>query len=71
MTEAATEKISPSDIEAKLRDVQGQVDAVKDNSRKKAVVGGVVSGVLLLLIIFFLGQRAGKKKSTILEIRRL
>jgi hypothetical protein len=69
MTE--TTKISPADIEAKLRDVQGQVDTVKNDSKKKALIGGAASGVILLLIIFLLGQRAGKRKSTVLEIRRL
>ena len=42
MTE--TTKISPADIEAKLRDVQGQVDTVKNDSKKKALIGGAASG---------------------------
>ena len=66
-----TSRISPSDIEAKLRDVQGQVDSVAGDSKKKAAIGGGVLAVLLLLVIYMMGRNAGKKKSTVLEIRRL
>ncbi len=69
MTE--TTGITPGDIEAKLRDFQGQVDVVAEDSKKKvALVGGVV-GVVLLLLIYVLGRKAGKKQSSVLEIRRL
>ncbi len=66
-----TEKISPSDIEAKFRDVQGQVDTVAEDGKKKALVAGGAVSALLLLIIYVLGRNAGRKKSTVLEIRRL
>ncbi len=66
-----TEKISPSDIEAKFRDVQGQVDTVKDDSKKKVAIGGGAVAAILLLIIYVIGRNAGRKKSTVLEIRRL
>ena len=65
------EKISPADIEAKFREVQGQVETVAEDSKKSAVVGGTVAAVILLALIYILGQRAGRKKSTVLEIRRL
>lgn len=64
-------KISPADIEAKLRDVQGQIETVADDSKKKAAVGGSVVAVIILMLIYILGQRSGKRKSTVLEIRRL
>jgi hypothetical protein len=64
-------KITPADIEAKLRNVQGQVDSVKEDSKKKMTLigGGLVA--LLVLVIYLVGRNAGKKKSTVLEIRRL
>lgn len=66
-----TTKITPADIEAKLRNVQGQVDSVKEDSKKKmGLVGGGLA-VVLLLVIYLIGRNAGKKKSTVLEIRRL
>lgn len=64
-------KITPADIEAKLRNVQGQVDSVKEDSKKKmALIGGGLAA-LLVLVIYLVGRNAGKKKSTVLEIRRL
>jgi hypothetical protein len=63
--------ITPADIEAKFRDIQGQIDGVAEQGRKKAVLAGVVAGVLVLLIVYVLGRRAGKRKSTVVEIRRL
>lgn len=69
MTEATD--ITPADIEAKFRDIQGQVDLVAENSKKRLVVAGSVVAVVLLVVIYLLGQRTGKRKSTVLEIRRL
>jgi len=69
MTEATN--ITPADIEAKFRDIQGQIDVVAEDGKKKAVVAGVAAAVLLLLVMYLMGRRTGKKKSTVLEIRRL
>lgn len=69
MTEAAD--ITPADIEAKFRDIQSQIDVVTDDSKKMVAIGGAVAAVLLVVIVYLLGRRAGKRKSTVLEIRRL
>lgn len=66
-----TTKVTPADLEAKFRDIQGQVDNVTQDGKKKAAVGGSLVAVLLLLVIYTLGRKAGKKKSTVIEIRRL
>ena len=60
MTE--TTPITPADIEAKMRDIQGQVDTVAEDGKKKR---SAVVAILLLLIIYTLGRNAGKKKSTV------
>jgi hypothetical protein len=65
------EKITPADLENKFRDIQGQVDTVAQDSKKKAAVAGTVFAVILLLIIYAMGRNVGKKQSTVLEIRRL
>jgi len=64
-------KITPADLERKLRALQGDVQASVDD--KKPALAGVAAGagVVLLLIFFFLGKRAGKKRSAIVEIRRI
>ena len=69
MTETAG--ITPADIEAKFRDIQGQVDVVAEDGKKKMALAGGVIGIILLLLIYVLGRKAGKKQSSVLEIRRL
>ena len=69
MTETA--KITPSDIESKFRDMQGQIDDVAEDGKKKMAIAGVVAGVILLFVMYRLGRRTGKRNSTVLEIRRL
>lgn len=69
MTETAG--ITPADIEAKFRDIQGQIEVVADDSKKKLVVVGAVAALVLVLVVYVLGRRAGVRKSTVLEIRRL
>ncbi len=66
-----TTKITPADIESKFREIQGQVDTVAEDSKKKMAIAGTVTAIILLTIIYLMGQSSGKKKSTVLEIRRL
>ena len=70
MSETTT-KITPEDLQNKLQgfqdDLQGRVDDKK--STLMAVGGGAV--VVLLLIFFMLGKRSGKKKTTLVEIKRV
>ncbi len=64
-------KITPEDLEGKLRAFQGDVQG-KIESKKNTMLAIGAAGVTLLLIIFFLmGKRSGKKKTTLVEIRRI
>lgn len=65
------DKITSDDIERKLRALQGEVRASVDDKKPAlaAVAGG--AGFALLLLFFFLGRRAGRKKSAVIEIRRI
>ncbi len=69
MTETAG--ITPADIEAKFRDIQGQVEVVAEDSKKKMALGGTAVAVIILLLVYVFGRNAGKKTSSVLEIRRL
>ena len=67
----STEKISPDDLHRTLQSfqdgIQGKVDDKK--STLVAVGGGVL--VVVIIVVFLLGKRAGKKKTTLVEIRRI
>jgi hypothetical protein len=66
-----TDKITIDDLESRFRSLTGgTTDAVKGAAPPKigAAVGAVV---LVLLAIYFLGRRRGRKRATVLEIRRI
>ena len=64
-------KISRDDLEAKFRDVKGDVDqrtlAAKQTGRPYIIGAGLV----VLLLAYLIGKRVGKTKSTVVEIRRI
>jgi hypothetical protein len=69
--DTAGQKITPADLERKFKALQGDIQGRVDD--KKASIATVVAGggLVLLLIVFLLGRRSGKKRSAIVEIRRL
>jgi hypothetical protein len=69
--DAPPKRVTRDDIEGKLRELQGDVQGRVDDQKSTLLTAAAVGGVLLLLIFFFLGKRAGKKKTTLVEIRRL
>lgn len=63
--------ISRTDIENKLRALQGDVqDKVEDRRSTIMVVAGVI-GVVLVVSFYLLGRRSGRRRSTLVEIRRV
>ena len=64
-------RITRDDIESQLRALGGDVSDEVDNKRKTIVTGVAVSALVLLILFFLLGKRSGKKKTTIVEIRRV
>ena len=70
MSTPTTGKISRADIEQKLRNLQGDVEAKIVSQRQKVIAAVAAVGALTIIITFLLGRRTGKKKNTIVEIRR-
>jgi hypothetical protein len=67
---AETTRITKGDLEAKLREVTGDVNETVEAARPQ-LVGGAVAGVLILVLVaYLLGRRRGRKRSAIVEIRR-
>jgi hypothetical protein len=67
----AQQRITRDDLELRFRQLQDNVQGRVDDKKSTLVTLGVVGGVVLLLIFFFLGTRRGKKKTTLVEIRRV
>lgn len=68
---AEATKITPQDLENKLRALQGDVKDKVDGQKSTIASVATAGGVVLLVIFFLLGKRAGKKRSTVVEIRRI
>ncbi len=68
---AAPTKITRDDLENKLRAFQGQVQGKMDDKKSTLMAVGVGIGTFLLILFFLLGRRSGKKKTTLVEIRRV
>ena len=64
-------KITRADIEAKLHEMQGEVQETAEAAKTPilAIAGGAAA--LILILAFLLGKRRGRRKSTVVEIRRV
>ena len=71
MSTARPTKITRDDIESKFRELQGDATETVDEARSIAVTAAVAVGVVVVAAVFLLGRRRGRRKSTIVEIRRL
>jgi hypothetical protein len=63
--------VTPADIEAKLREIQGVTDSTGEAAQNAAKPVLVVVGVAVVVAAFLLGRRRGRKHSTIVEVRRV
>ncbi len=64
-------KITPDDLRHKLQGLQGDLQGKVDD--KKTTIASIAAGggLVLMILFFLLGKRSGKKKSAIVEIRRV
>jgi hypothetical protein len=63
--------VGRSDIEAKLREIKGEVDSTTDAAKPIALAVVAVAAVAVVGVAFLLGRRKGQKKTTIVEVRRV
>lgn len=64
-------KITREDIEAKLRDIQGDIGERTEAAKVPAIAIAVGVAVVTIAAAYFLGRRKGKRRQTVLEIRRI
>ena len=64
-------RIDRDDLEAKFRELQGDVLDTADEAKSYAIVAFAVVAVAIAAVGFVLGARRGRKRSTIVEIRRV
>jgi len=67
----ADQKISRDDLEAKFRELTGGVNEEVEGVRSQAMAIGLAVVVVSVAVVFLIGRRAGRKRSTIVEVRRI
>jgi hypothetical protein len=67
----AQQRITRDDLENRFRALQDEVQGKVNDKKQTMTTVAIGAGVVLLLLVFLLGRRAGKKKTTLVEIRRL
>ena len=65
------DRIERSDIEAKLRQLQGEVDTAGEAAKGPVMIVAGVVAVVVLGMVFLLGKRRGRRQTTTVEIRRV
>jgi hypothetical protein len=63
--------ITRDDIEAKLRQIQRGSEVGADAARGAGLVGGLAVTVALVVVAYLLGRRRGRRRRTVVEIRRI
>jgi hypothetical protein len=66
-----SERITRDDIEAKFRELTGEVADEVESTRSQVVTVGLALGVGLVAVVFLIGRRNGRRKSAIVEVRRI
>ena len=64
------QKISRDDLEQRFRALQSGMQGKVEEKKPSILAIAAAGGAVVLLLVFLLGKRSGKKKSTLVEIRR-
>lgn len=64
------QKITRDDIEAKFRTLTGDVDEMAEDAKTTAIGVGAVIAAAVVIGVFLFGRSRGRKKTTMIEVRR-
>ena len=62
--------ITRADIEAKLREISSATEAGAEAAKGTGTVAAIVAGGVAVVVVYLLGRRSGRKKRTVVEVRR-
>jgi hypothetical protein len=68
---SSAKKITRDDIESKLRELRGDVDQEVEKVKIPAIAIAVGAAVATVVVAYWFGRRRGRKRQTVLEIRRI
>jgi hypothetical protein len=67
----ATQRITRDDIEAKFREIKGDVDVAAEQAKPIGLVAGVGLLLAFLGLAYLMGRRRERKRRTLIEIKRV
>jgi hypothetical protein len=67
----ATQPITRDQIEAQFRQLTGEVADEAESTRSQVVTVGLALGVALVAVVFLIGRRNGRRRSAVVEVRRI
>ena len=67
----ATQRITRDDIEAKFREIKGDVDTTVDQAKPIGLVALVALVLGAIGLAYLVGRRKERKRRTIVEIKRV
>ncbi len=63
--------ITRDDIEARFRELNGEVGYEVEAARPQVLTVGVALAVAVIAIAFLAGRRRGRRRSAVVEVRRI
>ena len=64
-------RITRADLESKLREVRGEVEEKGEAAKSTGLTVALIGVAAIVGVAFLLGRRRGRRKSTVVEIRRV
>jgi hypothetical protein len=69
--EPIEEPVTPEQIRAKLREIDGSLQATTKAAAPIGIAVGAVAVVAVVVLAYALGRRRGRRRHTFVEIRRI
>jgi hypothetical protein len=64
-------RITKADLQAKLEEIRGDVESTGEAAKPYALGAAILGVVGLAALAYVLGRRKGRKKTTVVEVRRV
>ena len=68
---AVTDRITRDDLESKFRELEGEATSTAEQAKSYAIAAAAIAVVAVVTVAFVLGRRKGRKKTTVVEIKRI
>ena len=68
---AAAEPVTPDDIRAKLAEIDTSIEVAKQSAAPIGMAVGAGAVVVVITLVYLWGRRRGRKRQTVVEIRRI